>query len=128
MSATSAVKNCHGSGVNPSPWAKGDTVRTTPAATTENVANVSTPPGLLRRNGTRRVRMAKMIRVWVASDSTNQPVRNSTGPACSTPNISPNVRKSNSELIGPKVSMNRRMNAMFQCDGACSCSPSTSST
>ena len=68
-----------------------------------------------------------MINVWVASDSTNQPVRNSTGPACSTPSISPNVRKSNSELIGPKVSMNRRMNAMFQCDGACSCSSSTRS-
>ena len=58
-----------------------------------------------------------MISVCVASDSTNHPVRNSTGPACSTPSINPNVRKSNSELIGPNVSMNRRMNAMFQCDG-----------
>ena len=66
-----------------------------------------------------------MISVWVASDSTNQPVRNSTGPACKIPSISPNVMKSNSELIGPKVSMNRRMKAMFQCEGACSCSAST---
>ena len=87
----------------------------------------NTRPGLLRKNGTRRVRIAKMISVWVASDSTNQPVRNWTGPACSTPSINPNVRKSNSELIGPKVNMNRRMNAMFQCEGACSCSSSTRS-
>ena len=33
--------------------------------------------GVLRKNGTRRVRITKMIRVWVASDSTNQPERNS---------------------------------------------------
>ncbi len=59
-----------------------------------------------------------MIRVWVARDSTNHPVRNSTGPACSTPIINPNVRKSKSELMGPNVNMNRRMNAMFQCEGA----------
>jgi hypothetical protein len=31
--------------------------------------------GRLRRNGTRRVRMTKTTRVWVASDSTTQPVR-----------------------------------------------------
>src|SRR6478672_5844785 len=68
-----------------------------------------------------------MINVWVARDSTNQPVRNSTGPACSTPSIKPKVRKSNSELIGPNVSMNLRMKAMFQCDGACSWSASTRS-
>ena len=87
--------------------------------------SVRTLLGLLRKKGTRRVRMAKMINVWVATDSTNHPVRNSTGPVCSTPSISANVRKSNSELIAPKVSMNRRMKAMFQCDGACSCSAST---
>ncbi len=29
-------------------------------------------------------RIAKMINVWVASDSTNQPVQNSVAPPCST--------------------------------------------
>jgi len=91
------------------------------------VVKVNNPPGRLRKNGTLRVRVAKMINVCVARDSTNQPVRNSSAPAWSTPNISPNVRKSNSELIGSNVSMNRRMNATFQCVGACSCSSSTRS-
>ena len=88
-----------------------------PIAITDSVVTVSKPPGLLRKNGTLRVRIAKMISVWVASDSTNQPVRNSTAPACRTPSINPNVRKSNSELMGPNVSMKRRMNATFQCEG-----------
>lgn len=34
----------------------------TPTATTANAASVNTPPGLLRKNGTFRVRIAKMIR------------------------------------------------------------------
>ncbi len=127
MNRTSAPKNCHGSVVKPSWWASGDTVSATPTATTVTAASVNTRPGLLRKNGTRRVRIAKMISVWVARDSTNHPVRNCTGPACSTPSINPKVRKSNSELIGPKVNMNRRMNAMFQCEGACNCSLSTRS-
>ena len=38
--------------------------------------------GRLRRNGTRRVRITKITSVWVASDSTNQPLRNSLWPAC----------------------------------------------
>ena len=33
--------------------------------------------GRLRKNGTRRVRMTYTTRVWVARDSTNQPLRNS---------------------------------------------------
>lgn len=37
--------------------------------------------GRLRKKGTRRVRMTKTTRVWVASDSTNHPVRNSLWPA-----------------------------------------------
>ena len=127
MNRTSAAKNSHGNVVNPRSWATGDTVSATPMTTTATAATVNTRPGLLRTNGTRRVRIAKMISVWVASDSTNQPVRNSTGPACSAPSINPNVRKSNSELMGPNVSMNRRMNAMFQCDGASNCSLSTRS-
>ena len=57
----------------------------------------------------RRVRMAKMTSVWVASDSTNQPERNSAGPAWKPHSMTPKVMKSNTELIGPKKSMNRRM-------------------
>jgi hypothetical protein len=37
--------------------------------------------GRLRRNGTRRVRIAKMTNVWVTKDSTNQPERNRPEPA-----------------------------------------------
>ena len=66
-----------------------------------------------------------MTRVWVASDSTNQPERNSAGPAWNTHSMTPKVTKSNSELIGPKNSMNRRMKPMSQCDGRRSCSSST---
>ncbi|MCW2664574.1 MAG: hypothetical protein JWP83_5726 [Mycobacterium sp.] len=43
----------------------------------------------LRKNGTTRVRMAKMISVCVASDSTNRPVRNSM--ASGTPSINPTL-------------------------------------
>ena len=35
--------------------------------------------GRLRKNGTRRVRIRNTTRVWVARDSTNQPLRNSRG-------------------------------------------------
>ena len=69
------------------------------------------------RTGTRRVRIAKMISVWVAIDSTNQPARNSPGTASNTHSIRANVAKSNTELIGPKRNMKRRMKAMSQCDG-----------
>ena len=88
-----------------------------PITITEKVVAVSKPSGLLRRNGTLRVRIAKTISVWMASDSTNQPVRNSAGPACRTPSINPNVRKSNSDLTKRNVSMKRRIYAMFQCEG-----------
>ena len=36
-----------------------------------------------------------------------------------------NVRKSKTELSGPKNSMKRRMKPMSQCDGRASCSSST---
>ncbi|SIL86819.1 Uncharacterised protein [Mycobacteroides abscessus subsp. abscessus] len=39
----------------------------------------------------------------------------------------PKVAKSNSELIGPKYIMNRRMKLIFHRDGLASCSASTSS-
>jgi hypothetical protein len=124
---TSTAKNCHGGGVKPRVAASGEIVSATPIATTVRLVTVSKTLGRLRKHGTLRVRMAKMISVWVASDSTNQPVRNSMASACSTPNINPKVKKSNSELMGPKISMNRRMKVTFQCDGAWSCSSSTRS-
>lgn len=57
--------------------------------------------GLLVKKGTRRVRMAKMINVWVAIDSMNQPARNSPGSAWKAPSMRAKVAKSKSELIGP---------------------------
>ena len=79
----------------------------------------------LRKNGTRRVRMAKITRLCVASDSTNHPERNSGAWASNTPSMIPNVAKSKSELIGPKKSMKRRIIRMSQCAGFSSCSGST---
>jgi hypothetical protein len=58
----------------------------------------------------RRVRMAKITRVWVARDSTNQPDRNSAGPAWNPHGMTPNVMESNTELAGPKKSTNLRVN------------------
>ena len=66
-----------------------------------------------------------MTRVWVASDSTNQPERKRSGPAWKTPSMTPKVRKSNTELSGPKASMKRRTKPMSQCEGRRSCSSST---
>ena len=66
-----------------------------------------------------------MTRVCVASDSTNQPVRNSAAFACRTPSITANVAKSNRLLIGPKNAMKLRMNPMSQADGRASISSST---
>ena len=83
--------------------------------------------GRLRKNGMRRVRMAKITRVWVARDSTNQPDRNSAGPAWNPHSMTPNVMKSNTELTGPKNSMNRRMKPTSQRVGLATCSGSTSS-
>ena len=58
-----------------------------------------------------------MTSVWVARDSTNQPERNSAGPAWKTHSMTAKVTKSKSELSGPKKSMKRRMKPMSQCDG-----------
>ena len=89
----------------------------TPIVTQIMVASASGVLGLLRKNGTRRVRIAKMIRVCVASDSTNQPERNSGARAWKTQSMTPKVAKSKIELIGPKKSMKRRMKAVSQCAG-----------
>src|SRR5208282_6524685 len=63
--------------------------------------------------------------VCVAIDSTNQPVRNSVGPACSTESRIQNVMKSKIELSGPKTYMKCRTNLMSQAAGRASCSEST---
>ena len=47
-----------------------------------------------------------MTRVWVAIDSTNQPVLNSAWPAWSRASMTQKVRKSKIELIGPNTPMN----------------------
>lgn len=69
--------------------------------------------------------MTKMMRVCVASDSTNQPVWNRDSPALNRLSITAKVRKSKIELSGPKKTMKRRMNPMSQCDGRCVLSGST---
>ena len=74
---------------------------TAPAVTTASAASSSGTLGRLRKNGMRRVLMAKITRVWVARDSTNQPVLNSAGPAWNPHSMTPNVMKSNTELTCP---------------------------
>jgi hypothetical protein len=71
VNRTSAVKNCHSSVMNPSWRASGGTVNATPTATTAKAASVKHETGPAAEDGTRRLRIAKMISVWVASDSTN---------------------------------------------------------
>ena len=58
-------------------WASGVNGRTAPIAAQVIGSTIIARLGRLRKNGTRRVRMTKTTSVWVASDSTNQPVRNS---------------------------------------------------
>ena len=58
--------------------------RATPRAAQLRVVASSGRLGRLLKKGTRRVRMTKITSVWVASDSTNQPERNSFGPAPKT--------------------------------------------
>src|SRR6266536_3805576 len=100
--AARAAKNPAGSGWKPSTVAKGVAGSSAPTLTTPRAARVSGRLGWLRKNGIRRVRMAKMTRVWVARDSTNQPVRNWDGPEWNTHSMIAKVAKSNTELNGPK--------------------------
>jgi DNA-binding XRE family transcriptional regulator len=58
--------------------------------------------GVTEEDGMRRVGMAKMTRVWVASDSTNQPERNRADPEWNTSGMIAKVAKPNTELNGPK--------------------------
>ena len=63
-------------------------------ATAVSVEASSAVLGRLWKNGTRRVRIAKMTRVCVARDSTNQPEWNSSAPASKTQIMTPKVAKS----------------------------------
>src|SRR6185312_8458221 len=105
MRATTS-RNVRGGTVNPSTLDNGERVRATPTATAAPTEVASARLGLLRQKGLRRVRIAKITSVCVASDSMNQPVRKSDGPAWNTPSSTPKVRKSNNELSGPKKTMN----------------------
>ena len=59
----------------------------------------------------------------------DEPARSGTAGAAAwkTQSMTAKVAKSNTELIGPKRIMNRRMKPMSQCDGRASCSSSTRS-
>ena len=83
--------------------------------------------GRLRKKGIRRVRMRKITSVWVARDSTNQPLRNSLWLAWRISSITKNVAKSKTELRGPNTLMKRRTKAMSQAAGRARTSGSTAS-
>ena len=93
------------------------------ATTANEVAASSRCARLL--NGLARVRMMKITNTCVASDSTNQPVRNSALSACNTASSSQKVRKSKMELTGPMVIMNVRIKPMSQRRGRARSSSST---
>src|SRR6266540_863730 len=123
--AARMAKKSAGRESKPSVSARGENGMMTPAATHRSVVASSGGLGRLRKNGTRWVRMMKFTSVWVARDSTNQPLWNSVSPASKTQIITPNVMKSYIELIGPKNIMNRRMNEVSQWAGRLSSSSST---
>ncbi len=120
-------KKASGSVVKPSGSASAVNGSTAPIAAQASGSTSIGRLGRLRRKGTRRVRMTKITSVWVASDSTNQPLRNSLSPAFSTTSMTKNVRKSKIELSGPKTAMKRRTKAMSQAAGRATTSGSTRS-
>ena len=73
-----------GSGRKPSRWASGENGRIAPTTAHASVAMSKGRLGRLRTKGTRRVRITKITSVCVARDSTNQPDRKRSGPACSS--------------------------------------------
>src|SRR5439155_744515 len=123
--AASEARRPAGKRVKPSVWASGEKGSSTPIVTQTSVAANRGLLGRLRKKGTRRVRMAKIARLWVASDSTNQPERNRVALALKAQSRIAKVAKSKSELIGPKKVMKRRIRAVSQWAGRCSCSSST---
>src|SRR5450759_288574 len=112
--AVSAAKKPHGNGWKPRACASGVAGSSAPTVTTLSAARVSGRLGWLRKNGVRRVRIAKITKVWVARDSTNQPERNCAGPEWKTQSMTAKVAKRTNELSGPKEIMKRRMKAMSQ--------------
>src|SRR5450759_2470606 len=68
-----------GSGTNPSVFANGETVSQAPTATMIKEVRMSGQLARLWMNGILLVRMIWIIKVWVKSDSTNQPVWNKAG-------------------------------------------------
>ena len=74
--AASAAKYTGGSGTKPSRPPNGVNGRAIATAITDSDVTVSQRAGRLR-HGLRWVRMTKITRTWVASDSTNHPVWNS---------------------------------------------------
>src|ERR1035438_4963953 len=123
--ATRIAKKSGGRGVKPKKCVNGVNGKSAPASTTAIVVNVSAVLARLRKNGTRRVRIRKTTSDCVASDSTNQPVRKSSGPALKMSSITAKVAKSKIDEIGPKNAMKRRMNFVSQWDGRSSISSST---
>ena len=69
--------------------------------------------GLLFMKGIFLVLMIWIIKVWVKSDSINQPVWNNSGEARKIYQSRPKVMKSKSELIGPKTNINFLIKSMF---------------
>src|ERR1039457_3281217 len=118
-----------GSGTNPSVSAKGETVSQAPSATMIREVMMSGQLARLWMNGILLVRIIWMIRVWVNSDSTNQPVWNKAGSfqLLNRYNIMKNVRQSKIELIGPINKIKRRILSMVHWRGLISHSASTSS-
>src|SRR5689334_1450284 len=96
-----AAKKSGGKGVKPKRRPTGVKGMAAPTRTQARLVMAKGRLGRLRKKGLRRVRMTKMIRVCVASDSTNHPVWNKLAPAWKIQSIIPKVRKSKSELIGP---------------------------
>ena len=81
----SAAKKPPGSGVKPRMRRQRRDRQDAPTGDGAERGESSGRLGWLRKNGIRRVRIAKMTRVWVARDSTNQPERNCAGAGVEDP-------------------------------------------
>src|ERR1051326_2466608 len=103
---TSTPKNSGGSGANPRISPNGETTTANPASTPPTTVSINARLALLL-NGLPVVRMTSITSVCVANDSMNQPAKKSSGPALKIQSITPNVRKSYKELIGPSPNMKR---------------------
>src|SRR5437879_132893 len=94
------TKYAPGSGTKPSVAASGVKGKTTPISATSTIVTASGRLGRLRK-GLPAVRMTERASVWVARDSTNQPVRDSAWEARKTHGSTPNVRKSLAQVVPP---------------------------